>query len=230
MASSIVISSDTFYESTDVDGSLDFSSNVTISIVGDATFNPTTAYNNAYITNVPAGWTKAISAGSVGTKELIISFSGDADNHEAVDSISNLGIYIPLDGTYTNSDGLDDWQKLDFNVVFYGSSAPVDPDPDPDPVVIVSSVTKFKTYILDLQCKHASLGEKISKGYHYGKVCKKRSSDFIQLSYMIDILSRHNVRLEELGIELDSTFDYYCLNNTELLTLVDYAYYIIKRY
>jgi len=81
-----------------------------------------------------------------------------------------------------------------------------------------------------LQCKHASLGEKISKGYQYGKFCENRNKDFIQLSYIIDILSRHNSRLEELNKELDSTFDYYCLNDTELLKLVDYAYYTIKKY
>lgn len=233
MASTITISSDTFYENINAPGVVDFTRNITISISGSGTFNASNAASNLYATNVPLGWTLAASVGSDGTKEILVSFSGTANDHDAVDSISNLGLYLPLTGsngpTYINQDDLTDWEKTDFNVVFYGGVEP-DPDPDPPVEIIEDFVSKFKTYVLDLQCKHASLGEKISKGYHYGKFCENRNKDFIQLSYIIDILSRHNSRLEELNKELDSTFDHYCLNDTELLKLVDYAYYTIKKY
>lgn len=230
MASTLALSSTTFHESPISPGSFDFNRNVELTITGPATFNSSNALSNIYAANVPAGWTFNPGGSSNPTKTIVLTFVGTAVNHDAIDSISNLEIYLPLNGpagaTYTNADDLTDWQATNLNVTFIGGVEPPPPVEEPVEVVFTS---KFETYVLDLQCKLANLADSISTGYKYGKWCEKKNKNFLQLSYIIEVLSRHNTRLKELNKELDSTFDHYCLNNTELLKMVDYAYYTFKK-
>ena len=231
---------DTFHEDVGDLGAMDFNVNlqVVLELNGNASFNPTIAYKNLYAINVPPGWTFTASPySSNDTKKINLFFTGNATDHAVGDSITNLGIYLErthgINGETYFENEIDelpnegDWGYENFNVTFIGGAVA------PPDVVVVETIKKyddFNDYVLDLQCKWAALGSSISDGYGYGKYCKTKNKDFKLLRYIIGVLQRHNQRMKELNILLNSNYDHYCLNEAQLLKMVDYAYIILKRY
>ena len=229
---------DTFHEDVGDLGAIDL--NVTLQVVlelnGNALFNPDIAYTNVYAINVPAGLTfKAEKYIPDPTKKIKLLLTGNATHHAVGNSITNLEVYLErnTNGDTYFEDQIDelpnegDWGYLNFNVTFIGGAVA------PPDVVVVETIKKyddFNDYVLDLQCKWAALGSSISDGYGYGKYCKTKNKDFKLLRYIIGVLQRHNQRMKELNILLNSNYDHYCLNEAQLLKMVDYAYIILKRY
>ncbi len=116
-----------FEDANTNDGSINNDKNLVIEIVGDTFANTLNVGSDVTLTNIPNGLTPVFTLSNANTTATL-SFTGNANNHQDINSISNI-VFTFTDSAFTNSNAPDVDNAIAYNsnmgITFFDNENPL---------------------------------------------------------------------------------------------------------